>query len=60
MIWSGPAEFFAMGGYAFYVWGSFLVFAVAIAAETFIVIRRRKQLLRQLRHEHEHEKPASP
>ncbi len=52
MIWSGPAEFFAMGGYAFYVWGSFLVFALAIAAETIFVVRRRKQVLRQLRHEH--------
>ena len=52
MIWSGPAEFFNMGGYAFYVWGSFLVFALAIAAETIFVVRRRKQVLRQLRHEH--------
>ena len=52
MIWSGPAEFFAMGGYAFYVWGSFLVFALAIAAETIFVVRRRKQVLHQLRHEH--------
>ena len=47
-----PAEFFAMGGYAFYVWGSFLVFALAIAAETIFVVRRRKQVLHQLRHEH--------
>ena len=30
MNWSSPAEFFAMGGYAFYVWGSFLVFALAV------------------------------
>ena len=51
MIWSGPAEFFAMGGYALYVWGSFSVFALAIAAETIFVIRRRKQVLRELRQE---------
>ena len=60
MIWSGPAEFFAMGGYAFYVWGSFLVFALAIAAETVFVIRRRTRLLRQLQQDHEHEKTANP
>lgn len=60
MIWSSPAEFFAMGGYAFYVWGSFLVFAFAIAAETYFVIRRRKQLLRQLRRDHEQEKSTNP
>jgi len=52
MIWSGPAEFFAMGGYAFYVWGSFSVFALAILAETIFVIRRRNQVLHQLRQEH--------
>ena len=52
MIWSGPGEFFAMGGYAFYVWGSFLVFALAIVAETIFVARRRKQVLQHLRHEH--------
>jgi len=60
MIWSGPAEFFAMGGYAFYVWGSFLVFALAIAAETILVIRRRKQLLLQLRHDHQQENLPNP
>jgi heme exporter protein D len=53
MNWSGPAEFFAMGGYGFYVWGSYAVFALCIAVETFLVIRRRNQLLRQLRQENE-------
>lgn len=43
------AEFFNMGGYAFYVWGSygvaFLVFIVEIA----LVINKRKSTLQQLR-----------
>ena len=60
MNWSSPAEFFAMGGYAFFVWGSFLVFALAIAAETIFVIHRRTRLLRQLQHDHEQEKTTNP
>jgi heme exporter protein D len=43
------ADFFAMNGYAFYVWGSygvaFLVFIVEIA----MVRNRRKNVLRDLR-----------
>jgi heme exporter protein D len=53
MNWSGAAEFFAMGGYAFYVWGSFSVFALAIAAETILVMRRRNRLLLQLQRDHQ-------
>jgi heme exporter protein D len=35
-------EFFAMGGYAFYVWGSFGATAVIIAAEVLAVRARRR------------------
>jgi heme exporter protein D len=31
------SEFFAMGGYGFYVWGSYIVTAVAIGAELWAV-----------------------
>jgi heme exporter protein D len=41
MNWS---EFFHMGGYAFYVWGSYLVSLVVIGAEVVAVIRRKKSL----------------
>jgi len=51
MNWSGPAEFFAMGGYALYVWGSFAMCALVVAAETILVIRRRKKVLRELQPE---------
>ncbi|MFM9968260.1 MAG: heme exporter protein CcmD [Burkholderiales bacterium] len=51
MNWGSPAEFFAMGGYAFYVWGSFGMCALVIAAETFLVARGQNVLLRQLRKE---------
>lgn len=33
-------EFFAMGGYGFYVWGSYAACALAIAAEIAIVRAR--------------------
>ena len=51
MNWGSPAEFFAMGGYAFYVWGSFGVCAIAVAIETIILFRRRTSLLKQLKTE---------
>ena len=51
MTWSGPAEFFAMGGYAFYVWGSFLVTAVCVAGEMLLLRARRQSALRRLRAE---------
>jgi heme exporter protein D len=35
-------EFFAMGGYAFYVWGSFGATAVIIVAEVLAVRARRR------------------
>lgn len=41
MSWS---EFFSMGGYAFFVWGSYLVALVLIVGEVAAVARRRKSL----------------
>ncbi len=35
------AEFFRMGGYAFYVWGSYLVALLAIGGEVVFVLKRR-------------------
>jgi heme exporter protein D len=49
MNWNSPADFFAMGGYALYVWGSFGVCALALALEPFLVIQRRNNILRSLR-----------
>lgn len=43
MKWS---EFFSMGGYAFYVWGSYLVTLLAIGAEIVFLLRRRKRCSR--------------
>ena len=40
MSWS---DFFHMGGYGFYVWGSYLVALVAIGGELVSVLKRRKR-----------------
>lgn len=42
-------EFFAMNGYAFYVWGSYGVTLLVLGVEILLVRNRRKQTLRELR-----------
>ena len=49
MNWNSPAEFFAMGGYALYVWGSFGVSALAFLAEPFLIRKRHIDIVRTLR-----------
>ncbi|OIR09469.1 heme exporter protein D (CcmD) [mine drainage metagenome] len=46
MNWS---EFFAMNGYAFYVWGSYGVALFVLGVEILLVRNRRKNALRELR-----------
>ena len=41
MQWNNAAEFFAMGGYGIYVWGSFGVTALALVVEVWLIRRRR-------------------
>jgi len=40
--WGSAAEFFAMGGYAGYVWGSYAVTALCLAIEVAMLRRRRR------------------
>jgi len=47
MSWS---EFFSMGGYAFYVWGSYMLALIAMGGEVLLVLRRRRNLLRRTSH----------
>jgi len=51
MTWNSTADFFAMGGYALYVWGSFGIAAILITAELLIVRARRVAALLELRRE---------
>jgi heme exporter protein D len=47
--WNSAGDFFAMGGYALYVWGSFGVCAVALALEPVLVSRRARAAMDNLR-----------
>ena len=51
MIWRNLGDFLAMGGYALYVWGSVGVFLAALAWEGLALGWRRRDILRQLRHD---------
>ena len=51
MNWASAADFFAMGGYGFYVWGSYLVTAACIAGEVLFLRARRAAALRRVRAE---------
>ncbi|HGX93462.1 MAG TPA: heme exporter protein CcmD [Candidatus Tenderia sp.] len=42
------ADFFAMGGYAFYVWGSFGVAALFMIVEPILVARSHRTLKQRL------------
>jgi len=51
MQWNSVSDFFAMGGYAFYVWGSFGLTALVMVVETLQIRSQRTELLRNLRNE---------
>ena len=46
MQWNSLSEFLSMGGYGFYVWGSYGVTFVLLAAEI-IMLRSRKRRIAQ-------------
>ena len=43
------AEFFAMGGYGFYVWGSYAFATVVLVLNVIAPLRRRKAVMKMLR-----------
>jgi len=49
MNWGSWHDFFAMGGYALYVWGSYVVTAGLIALEVILLMFRRRNALQGLR-----------
>ena len=48
MNWGSWSEFFAMGGYALYVWGSYAVTAGLVATEVALLCLRRRNVLNHL------------
>jgi len=49
MTWSSTSEFFAMGGYALYVWSAYAVCLALMLIEPLLARRHRQQALREAR-----------
>ncbi len=48
MIWNSWTDFFHMGGYGLYVWGSYAVMAAGLGAEVVLARRRHAAALAAL------------
>lgn len=46
MNWSSWSEFFSMGGYGVYVWGSYFVTFVCVIGEVLLISRRKRTLIK--------------
>jgi heme exporter protein D len=64
MNWGSASEFFAMGGYAPFVWGSYAVALLLMVLEPLLAARRRRQAVRDARlaesWDDDDEAPAAP
>lgn len=49
MEWASWSDFWAMGGYGLYVWGSYAVTALVIVVEIILLRHGRKDTLKRLR-----------
>jgi heme exporter protein D len=59
MNWNSPSEFFAMGGYGLYVWGSYAVTVAWMLLEPVQAARRHRAALQALR-ENDEEQQGEP
>jgi len=48
MNWGSAGNFFAMGGYAFYVWGSYGVTALFLVLEIVLLLLRKRTITQRL------------
>jgi heme exporter protein D len=48
MNWNSASEFFAMGGYGLYVWGSYLVTLAAMSVEPWLAAQRHRRARNQI------------
>ena len=46
MNWSSWSEFFSMGGYGVYVWGSYFVTFACVIGEVLLISRRKRTLIK--------------
>jgi heme exporter protein D len=49
--WASAADFWAMGGYGFYVWGSYGAVVAVIAIEIWLLKGRRNSALAHMKQE---------
>ena len=49
MNWHSWSEFLAMGGYGLYVWGSYAVTLVVLAAEIAVLVTQRRGVIEALK-----------
>ena len=49
IYWHSLADFVAMGGYGFYVWGSFGLTALIMLVEPIMVVRNRRSVIARLK-----------
>ena len=60
MSWNSWEEFWDMGGYAFFVWGSYSVVFAGVALELWLAVRQRSAILGLLRRNREHAQAGDP
>ena len=53
MVWNSASDFFAMGGYGLYVWGSYGVTAAWMLLEPVLAARRYRAALQAVREQQE-------
>ena len=53
-------EFFAMGGYAAYVWPSFAITAIVMFANIYFAVYRRKKVIAELHRTAAGSNPSQP
>ncbi len=51
MHWNSVSEFLAMGGYGFYVWGSFGITFLCMALELLALSKRRQRITQLVKQE---------
>jgi len=53
MIWASWGDFWAMGGYGLYVWGSYAVAALGLLLEVLGARQRQRQAIAQIHEDKE-------
>ena len=58
MIWTSVGDFFSMGGYAWYVWGSYAVTLGLLAIEVAALVSKERNTVKRLQRHAVEQGPA--